>query len=166
MSSTRHGRTPSRARERTASDDGAPVEHAAVASIGRVTAFPQTHADLLDAPFATLGTIDSEGRPQLTEVWFLHDDGELKLWLNDRRAKTRNLRERPVCSVLILDLQNPRRYLEVRGRARLTPDPDRAFAPKLGAKYGMDLTRIDPPGQARFIVIVEPEKIYAVDMSR
>ena len=128
--------------------------------------FPETHADLLDAPVATLGTIDSEGRPQLTEVWFLHEDGELKLWLNDRRAKVRNLRERSACSLLILDLGNPRRYLEVRGRARVTVDSDRAFAPKLGAKYGMDLSQIDPPGETRVVVTIAPEKVYAVDMSR
>jgi PPOX class probable F420-dependent enzyme len=131
-----------------------------------VSEFPETHADLLEAPFATLGTIDSEGRPQLTEVWFLHDEGELRLWLNDARAKTRNLRARPVCSLLILDLENPRRYLEVRGRARLTPDPDYGFASKLGAKYGLDLSGIDPPGQTRVIVTIEPERIYGVDMSR
>lgn len=131
-----------------------------------VTAFPQTHTDLLEAPFATLATIDSAGRPQLTEVWFLHEEGELKLWLNTGRWKTRNLERRPACSLLILDLENPRRYLEVRGRARITPDPDRTFAPKLGAKYGMDLSTIDPPGQTRVIVAIEPEKVYAVDMSR
>ena len=131
-----------------------------------MTDVPQTHADLLDAPYATLGTIDAEGRPQLTEVWFLHEDGDLKIWLNGGRAKTRNLRERPVCSLLILDLENPARYLEVRGRARVTPDPDYAFAPKLGAKYGMDLSGIDGPGESRVVVTIEPEKVYAVDMSR
>lgn len=131
-----------------------------------MSAFPETHADLLDAPFATLATIDRRGRPQLTEVWFLHDEGELRLWLNAARWKTRNLRERPECSLLVLDLENPRRYLEVRGRARLTPDPAYAFAPKLGAKYGMDLSGIDPPGQTRVIVTIEPETVHAVDMTR
>ncbi len=137
-----------------------------MASIEVVAGFPETHADLLEARFATLGTIDSDGRPQLTEVWFLHEDGELRLWLNGRRAKTRNLRERPVCSLLILDLENPRRYLEVRGRARLVPDPEYAFAAKLGAKYGMDLSGIDGPGETRVVVTIEAEKVYAVDMSR
>ena len=138
----------------------------APSSIGGVTEFPQTHADLLEAPFGTLGTIDSEGRPQLTEVWFLHDDGDVKLWLNAARAKMRNLRARPTCSLLILDLENPRRYLEVRGRARLTPDPGYTFAARVGAKYGVDLSGIDPPGQTRVIVTIEPERIHAVDMSR
>ena len=131
-----------------------------------MTTFPESHADLLDAPFGTLATIDPQGLPQLTEVWFLHDAGELKLWLNTRRAKSRNLRERPECSLLVLDLENPRRYLEVRGRARIEPDPDYAYASKLGAKYGMDLSGIDGPGESRVVVTIEPDKVYAVDMSR
>jgi PPOX class probable F420-dependent enzyme len=131
-----------------------------------VTAFPESHADLLDAPFGTLGTIDPRGLPQLTEVWFLHEDGEVKLWLNTRRSKVRNLRERPECSLLVLDLENPRRYLEVRGRARIEPDPDYAYAAKLGAKYGMNLSGIDGPGESRVVVTIEPERVYAVDLSR
>ena len=131
-----------------------------------MTAFPESHVDLLDAPFGTLGTIDPRGLPQLTEVWFLHEDGELKLWLNTRRAKTRNLSERPACSLLVLDLENPRRYLEVRGRARIEPDPDYAYAAKLGVKYRMDLSGIDGPGESRVVVTIEPEKVYAVDVSR
>ncbi len=137
-----------------------------MSTLASMTVFPESHADLLDAPFGTLATIDRHGLPQLTEVWFLHEDGEIKLWLNTRRAKVRNLRERPECSLLVLDLDNPRRYLEVRGRARIEPDPDYAYAAKLGAKYGMDLSGIDGPGESRVVVTIEPEKVYAVDMSR
>jgi hypothetical protein len=54
----------------------------------------------------------------------------------------------------------------VRGRALLTDDPEYAFAPVLGAKYGTDFSSIDPPGQTRVVVTIEPEKVYAVDMSR
>ena len=52
-----------------------------------MTAFPQSHRDLLEAQFATLATVDRESLPQLTEVWFLHDDGELRLSLNSGRRK-------------------------------------------------------------------------------
>src|ERR1700744_2851847 len=96
--------------------------------------FPDTHRDLLDAKFATLATIASNGAPQLTEVWFLYDDGELKVWLNTARAKTRNLIVRPTCSLFILDLENPYRYVDVRGRARIEPDDDYVLADKVGAK--------------------------------
>src|SRR5881398_2358993 len=97
---------------------------------------PDSHRDLLDTQVATFATVGDDGLPQLTEVWFLYEDGELKISLNTGRVKTRNLRKRPECSALILDLQNPFRYLEVRGRAGFEPDDDYAFADKLGQKYG------------------------------
>jgi len=130
-----------------------------------MTNFPDSHRDLLDAQVATLATIGGNGLPQLTEVWFLHDDGELKLSLNNSRLKTRNLTKRPQCSLLLLDLQNPYRYLEVRGTAKLEADDDYAFARKLGAKYDADLSVHDNPGDSRVVVTIEPANVYAVDMS-
>lgn len=130
-----------------------------------MTTFPETHRDLLDAELATLATIDNKGFPQLTELWFLHDDGELKLSLNSTRLKTRHLAKRPQCSLFILDLAKPFRYLEVRGMARIEPDDDYAFAKKLGAKYGgADLSERDLPGENRVAVTIEPTNIYPVDM--
>ena len=132
-----------------------------------MTNFPDSHRDLLDGQVATLATIGGNGLPQLTEVWFLHDDdGELKISLNDSRLKTRNLQKRPQCSLLLLDLTNPYRYLEVRGNAKIEPDDDYAFARKFGAKYGgADLSEHDRPGESRVVVTIEPANVYAVDMS-
>jgi hypothetical protein len=98
-------------------------------------------------------------------VWFLHDEGELKLSLNAARLKTRNLSARGQCSLLVLDLQNPYRYLEVRGKARVEPDDDYEFARKVGAKYDADLSEHDGPGEHRVVVTIEPTNVYAVDMS-
>jgi Pyridoxamine 5'-phosphate oxidase len=97
-------------------------------------------------------------------VWFLLDDGEVMLSLNGARHKTRNLSERPECSLLILDLEVPRRYLELRGRARVEADSDYELARKVGAKYGADLKVHDRPGESRVVVTIEPVKIHAVDM--
>ena len=129
-----------------------------------MTTFPDTHRALLDAPVATLATMGGDGLPQLTEVWFLHDDGELKTSLNTSRLKTRNLQKRPECALLILDLEDPRRYLTVRGRAEIEPDDDYAFANKLGAKYGADLKVHDGRGDSRVVVTIVPSNVYAVDM--
>ena len=126
---------------------------------------PDSHRDLLDSQVATLATIDDEGFPQLTEVWFLHDEGELKVSINTSRAKARFLEKRPECSLLLLDLQNPYRYLEVRGRARVEPDEDRAFAQQVGAKYDADLSAYDAPEDGRLVVTIEPVKVHQVDMS-
>jgi PPOX class probable F420-dependent enzyme len=130
-----------------------------------MTQFPESHRDLLDAQVATLATVRPDGFPQLTEVWFLLDDGELRLSLNTSRLKTRHLVKRPQCSLLLLDLQNPYRYLEVRGAARIEADDDYVFARKLGAKYNADLKVHDRPGESRVAITIEPVNVYAVDMS-
>jgi PPOX class probable F420-dependent enzyme len=135
------------------------------ATIPGMTTFPDSHSDLLDANVATLATIGGDGTPQLTEVWFLHDDGEVKLSLNTARLKTRNLRKRPQCSLFILDVENPYRYMDVRGRAEIAPDDDYAFATKVGAKYGgADLSEHDGPGESRVVVTIVPSQVYAVNM--
>jgi PPOX class probable F420-dependent enzyme len=130
-----------------------------------MTGFPESHADLLEQKFATLATIGRDGGPQLTEVWFLHEDGELKISLNTSRRKTENLRERSACSLFILDLSNPYRYLDVRGRARVEADDDYALADRVGAKYESDLREHDAPGESRVTVTILPTSVYAIDMS-
>ena len=130
-----------------------------------MTTFPESHRDLLDGQVATLATIGGDGFPQMTELWFLHDDGELKLSLNNARLKTRNLMKRPECSLMLLDLQNPYRYLVVRGNAGIEADDDYAFAEKLGAKYSADVKEHDQPGDKRVVVTIEPTNVYPVDMS-
>jgi PPOX class probable F420-dependent enzyme len=129
-----------------------------------MTNFPDSHRDLLDGQVASLATIDGQGFPQVSEVWFLLEDDELKLSLNDSRYKTRYLVDRPQCSLLLLDLAIPYRYLEVRGRARIEPDDDYAFARKVGAKYGADLKVHDGQDDRRVVVTIEPVKVHAVDM--
>jgi PPOX class probable F420-dependent enzyme len=130
------------------------------------TDFPETHRDLLDAQFATLATLGKDGGPQLTEIWFLFEDGKVKTSLNDSRLKTKNLVARPQCSLFVLDLANPFRYIDVRGTALIEPDDDYAFAARLGAKYGgADVRDHDSPGELRVVVTIEPTNVFAVDMS-
>jgi PPOX class probable F420-dependent enzyme len=129
------------------------------------TEFPPQFHDLLDAQFATLATLGKDGGPQLTEVWFLFEDGKVKVSLNDSRLKTKNLRARPKCSLFILDLANPFRYLDVRGTAVIEDDADYAFADRVGAKYGADLREHDGPDDRRVVVTIEPTNVFAVDMN-
>jgi PPOX class probable F420-dependent enzyme len=130
-----------------------------------MTGLPESHADLLEEKFATLATIGRDGIPQLTEVWFLYEDGELKISLNSSRRKTKNLLERPECSLFIIDLSNPYRYVDVRGRARIEADDDYALADRVGAKYDSDLREHDAPGESRVAVTILPASVYAIDMS-
>ena len=120
---------------------------------------PSSHRDLLDAQVATLATIGSDGRPQLSEMWFLADGDAVMLSLNTSRQKMKNLRANPAVTLLILDLANPYRYLEIRGDAEITPDDDYTFADRLGAKYQSDLRDRDQPGDTRVVVTIRPTRV-------
>lgn len=127
-------------------------------------AIPASHADLLEGQFATLATIGPDGRPQLSEVWFLTEDGTVTISLNTARQKTKNLMANPAATVFLLDLAVPYRYLEIRGEAGISADNAYTFAAKVGAKYGADLRVHDEPGQSRVKVTISPVRVNAVDM--
>ena len=126
---------------------------------------PDSHRDLLEAPVAVLATIGPDGRPQLSAVWFLAENGVVGVSLNKSRQKTKNLQADPATNLFILDTANPFRYLEIRGDAQLEPDDDYSFAAKVGAKYGADLRQMDGPGESRVVVTIRPVKVNAVDLS-
>jgi PPOX class probable F420-dependent enzyme len=128
------------------------------------TPIPDSHRDLLESDVATLATIGPDCRPQLTAVWFLAGDDGISISLNTSRQKTKNLTRRPQCCLFILDLDVTQRYLEIRGDAEITPDPDYAFADRIGHKYGADLRVHDQPGESRVVVSIRPHKVNAVDM--
>ena|SRR5579875_41602 len=129
-----------------------------------MTDIPDSFRDLLAGDFATLATVGADGRPQVSEVWFLAEGDTVRISLNDSRQKTRNLSRNPACCLFILDLANPYRYLELRGDAEVEPDPDYAFAGQVGAKYGSDLREHDRPGESRVVVTIRPSRVNAVNM--
>ena len=126
---------------------------------------PDSHRDLLEAQVLTLATVGEDGYPQVSEVWFLVEDGQVAMSLNTSRQKVKNLQTEPSCTAFLLDLQNPYRYLEIRGTAVVEPDDDRVFAERVGAKYNADLREHDAPGDRRVVVQIVPVRVNAVDMS-
>jgi PPOX class probable F420-dependent enzyme len=127
-------------------------------------AIPSSHRDLLDGQFATLATVGPDGRPQLSEVWFLADGDTVSISLNTARQKTKNLQANPAANLFLLDLASPYRYLEIRGDAEVSPDDDYTFADRVGAKYNADLRDHDQPGQTRVVVTIRPVRVNAVNM--
>jgi PPOX class probable F420-dependent enzyme len=110
-------------------------------------------------PAAVLATIGPDGFPQVTAAWFLvEDDDTIRMSLNTARQKVRNLRRHPECCLFFFDLGNPYRTLEIRARAEVEPDPDYAFAERVGAKYGADLRENDRPGESRVVITFKPIK--------
>jgi len=128
---------------------------------------PEAFHDLLDVKVAVLATHGHDGAPQVTAVWFLHDkqSGEIKLSLNDKRQKMKNLRRNPHATLFILDPANDLRSLEIRGHVELMDDGDFSFVKQVGVKYGVDVQQYDQPGETRSIVTLHPSKVHATDVS-
>lgn len=127
-----------------------------------MTSIPSSYHDLLDAPgIAILSTIGRNGVPQTTAVWFLAEDGEVKISLNTERQKVKNLRGNSAATVFFVDPANPFRTLEIRAHAQLLSDDDYAFADRVGAKYGANLRDMDKdqPG-SRLIVVMAPDSVH------
>jgi len=98
----------------------------------------------------------------VTALWFFYDeaDGLVKISLNTTRQKLKNLQANPKCTFFILDMANTGRWLEIRARAEIAPDPDYAFAEKVSPKYGgVDFCKIDKRGESRVMVTLHPIKV-------
>jgi PPOX class probable F420-dependent enzyme len=124
---------------------------------------PASHHDLLDAAWAgALVTLDSQGRPQTTAVWYLaDDDGQLKTSTSDARVKFKHMQANPEVGFFIVDPANMFHTLEIRGTVSITPDEDGSTLTKVGAKYGADVTSFDQPGDKRYSVVINPRRVVA-----
>ena len=121
--------------------------------------FPQSHRDLLQNPVAVLATIGADGYPQVSAVWFVFDDGTVKVSLNATRQKTKNLRRHAECTLFLLDPANPYRTMEIRARAEVSTDQSEEIVAKVEQKYGVDVRENDQPGESRIAVTLHPLKI-------
>ncbi|MCA9913114.1 MAG: PPOX class F420-dependent oxidoreductase [Anaerolineae bacterium] len=86
--------------------------------IGRheMVSIPDTHKDLIERPIvAALATLMPDNQPQVTPVWFGYEDGFILVNTARGRQKDRNMSERPKVTLLVIDPDNPYRYLEIRG---------------------------------------------------
>lgn len=111
-------------------------------------------------PVVALSTVGPKGTPQATANWFvLDDDGRVKLSLSEGRQKVKNLKRNPAASVLFVNPQNPFQTVEIRGTATIELDEADTLVGKLNAKYNANVRGYDQPGEERYIVTIEPEKV-------
>jgi PPOX class probable F420-dependent enzyme len=115
---------------------------------------------LLDArPFAVLTTINPDGGPQSSVVWLERDGDEILFTTLRERRKGRNLARDPRLSLVLVDPEDPYRFVEIRGRATLTDDPENALGHKLTRAYLGQPAPDDPPGTRRVVVRVTPMRL-------
>jgi len=125
-----------------------------------VTIDPAYH-DLLTAPnTAVLVTLLADGSPQGSPVWFLFDEGSIKVSTTADRLKHKNLQRDPRIAITVVDPAKPLRYLEVRGTAELTPDTDFGVRDAIARKHGFANGAIfDSPGAQRVTITIVPTRV-------
>lgn len=127
--------------------------------------FSPEQAALLDKPrqFATISTIEPDGRPQSSVVWFQRDGDDLLISTVEGRRKHRNLVRDPRATVLVFDADNPYTYVEVRGHVAMTHEGGRELIDRLaqvytGAqRYAMD----DGTDNVRVVVRLIADKVVS-----
>ncbi len=103
----------------------------------RKPVLPENYSDLLSSTaLAHVATIGPAGEPQSNPVWFGRDGEHLKFNQTKTCQKYRNLDRDPRIALSIVDLENPYRYLEVRGEVtHIEVDPDPDFINSMAKKY-------------------------------
>jgi PPOX class probable F420-dependent enzyme len=102
-----------------------------------------------------------DGQPQVTPVWGDFDGTSLRVNTAAGRQKHKNMEERPQVTVMLLDPENPQRYLEVRGKiAKITAEGGDAHIDALAKKYiGAESYPFRNPAETRVICSIEPERV-------
>jgi PPOX class probable F420-dependent enzyme len=115
---------------------------------------------LVEPNFATVGTLNADGSPQLSIVWIDWDGQDVLFNTAAGRAKPRNLARDPRVSVLVADRADGYRWVAVRGSARMTSDGADDHIDRLARKYtGNGWQR--KPAEQRLLVRVRPERVSA-----
>lgn len=120
-----------------------------------------------------VATINKDGTPQLTTLWFAVVDGAIIFETFTKSQKIVNLKRDPRIAVLVEDglRYEELRGVSINGRAELVDDPPKVerYAQAVVKKYNPEVSAEMVPEVAkalarkRTVVIVRPEKIASWD---
>jgi PPOX class probable F420-dependent enzyme len=131
-----------------------------------MSVIPEAFSDLLTTKkaFASLATINADGTPQVTPVWFDWDGSRIRINTAKGRVKDKNLRRTPAVALSIMDPDNPYRYVQVKGRvAAVTESGADAHIDGLSKKYlGQDRYPYRKPGEARVMFTIAPDRVQTM----
>ncbi len=126
-----------------------------------VIEIPGDVKEILDEPvFVHMGTVDPDGSPQLSIVWIELDGDIVKISSVEGRAKPRNLRRDPRCTLSFAPLADPYRNVVMRGRAVSFENAGMGLIDRLARKYlGSERYEWAKPGQVRVDIDIEIDSI-------
>jgi PPOX class probable F420-dependent enzyme len=120
---------------------------------------PSDYEDLLESTaLAHAATIGPDGEPQTQPVWFRWNGTHLLISHTKSRQKYRNLRREPRIALVIVDPNDPYRYIEVRGTVEIEDDHTGELIDRLSRRY-KDKPWKHRPGEERVILKVTPTKV-------
>jgi PPOX class probable F420-dependent enzyme len=127
---------------------------------------PESHKDLLQdetKALAFLATTMPDGSPQVTPLWFNVEGEHILINSAEGRVKDRNMVARPEVALVIMALDKPYRYIQIRGRVvEITQEGAEAHINTLSQKYrGRDWDYT--AGQVRKIYKIEPHKVSVME---
>ena len=115
---------------------------------------------LLEPFVAEVTTLRPDGSPHTTVVWVDVDTDEVIFNTAVGRAKERYLREDPRVSLIVVDPENPYRWVSVSGTAELDTDGADDVIDRLAKKYlGKDEYPGRTPGEERVNVRIRPQRV-------
>jgi PPOX class probable F420-dependent enzyme len=116
---------------------------------------------LAENPFVgVLTDLREDGSPHSTVVWVDVEDGKVSFNTARGRAKPRHLEQDPRVSLIMVDPNDPFRWVAVSGRAEVTEKGADQQIDKLAKKYlGKDEYPWRNPEETRVKVLIEPEKV-------
>ena len=126
-----------------------------------MSAIPEKYRDILTkVTLAHVATINPDGTPQCTPVWFrLSEDGHgIEINSAKGRRKDKNMRANPQVAMSIVDPDNAYRYLEIRGVVvNITEEGADESIDALTKRYlGKDKYPFRQPGEVRVRYLIEP----------
>ncbi len=122
---------------------------------------PDTHVGILQtAVLAMMSTISrNDGLISTNPVAFDWDGEYVRLSTLKSRLKYRNLVANPQITFCAVDPRAPTRYIEIRGYAHISDDPERALSRKLTARMSGKELDLDEPGAERVIIKIIPTHV-------
>ncbi len=132
----------------------------------KTKAIPKSHHHILtNRPTGHLCTIRKDGRLTVNPVGLMFDGEYVRVSTVKSRVKYKNLVRDPRIAISVPHRNNPNRYIEIRGIAELTDDPDRSFVNSVAKEYmGVDVYPFDQPGDERAIITIHAEQVSAPDI--
>jgi len=115
---------------------------------------------LQEPNYAVVAVMRGEGPPQQTVVWVDWDGEHVLLNLNTWRAKLEHLRRDPHLSVLVLDRDDPYRWIGIEGEVVEITEEGAAehIVKQAGVYFGRDTYNFKP-GEQRILVKIEPQRV-------